>query len=105
VNEHNQMILKLKETYSILIVKHDDLHLFDRAMGNVMSCEWRIWNDVVALHDISGCKWRRIVFDQVGGQRTLVRFHAGSSLKDIKVIWCKLTIRICQFLYRYVIIS
>jgi hypothetical protein len=29
----------------------------DRAMGNVMPCEWRIWNDVLAL---SGCKWRHI---------------------------------------------
>jgi hypothetical protein len=27
------------------------------AMGNVMPCEWRIWNDVVAL---SGRKWRQI---------------------------------------------
>jgi hypothetical protein len=29
----------------------------DRAMGNVMPCEWRIWNDVVAL---SGRKSRHI---------------------------------------------
>jgi hypothetical protein len=29
----------------------------NRAMGNVMPCEWRIWNDVVAL---SGRKWRHI---------------------------------------------
>jgi hypothetical protein len=29
----------------------------NRAMGNVMPCEWRIWNDVLAL---SGHKWRHI---------------------------------------------
>jgi hypothetical protein len=29
----------------------------DRAMGNIMPCEWRIWTDVVAL---SGRKWRHI---------------------------------------------
>jgi hypothetical protein len=29
----------------------------DRALGNVMPCEWRIWNVVVAL---SGRKWRHI---------------------------------------------
>jgi hypothetical protein len=34
-----------------------DFHLFDRAMGNVMPCEWRIWNDVVTN---SGRKWGHI---------------------------------------------
>jgi hypothetical protein len=29
----------------------------DSAMGNVMPCEWRIWNDVV---DLSGRKWHHI---------------------------------------------
>jgi hypothetical protein len=36
-------------------------------MGNIMSCKWHIWNDVVSLHDISDITF--IIFHQVGGQR------------------------------------
>jgi hypothetical protein len=52
----------------------------DRAMGNVMPCEWRIWNDVVAL---SGRKWRHIhcFFPELCVSATFcVSFHAGFSL-------------------------
>jgi hypothetical protein len=61
-----------------LIDKHDDFHLFDRAMGNIMPCEWRIWNDVVALHDISWRKWCHIHCFSPGWRSTPP--FAGSSL-------------------------
>jgi hypothetical protein len=52
----------------------------DRAMGNAMPCEWRIWNDGVVL---SGRKWRHIhCFSPscASAPPFALSFHAGSSL-------------------------
>jgi hypothetical protein len=52
----------------------------DRAMGNVMPCEWRIWNVVVAVSVTS----HSLFFTELCISATFcASFHAGSSLPDV----------------------
>jgi hypothetical protein len=62
-------------------------------MGNVMPCEWRIWNDVVAFQDVTS---HSLFFTELcAGATFCVSFHAGSS--------CALQNHTGLFPFRYII--